>query len=68
MYQVSTMSWVLIYFLSFQHDIWIPVQMDSKCKNKPDRFCYICAKAFPNRQTKITDFVKRVFILESIEV
>ena len=34
--------------------------MDRKCKNNPDRFCYICGNVvLPNRQEKITDFVKK---------
>ena len=31
-------SWTLIYFFSFHLDICIPVRMDCKCKNNPDRF------------------------------
>ena len=56
------MSWVLIYFFSFQLDICIPVRMNHKCKNNPDRFCYICGNVvLPNRQAKITDFVKKAY-------
>ena len=36
--------------------------MDRKCKNKPDRFCYICSNVvLLNRQTKITAFVKKAY-------
>ena len=34
--------------------------MDRKCKNHPNRFCYICGHVFlPDCQPKITDFVKK---------
>ena len=34
--------------------------MTSKCKNNPDRFCYICSNVvLPNGRAKITDFVKK---------
>ena len=57
---MSTTSGMLIYFFSFQLDICIPVKMDHKCKNNPDRFCYIGSNVVPpNRQAKITDFVKK---------
>ena len=43
-------------FFSFQLDICIPVRMDRKSKNNPDRFCYVHGNAvLPNRQAKITD-------------
>ena len=36
--------------------------MDCKCKNNPDRFCYICGNVvFPNHQVTITDFVKKAY-------
>ena len=36
--------------------------MNCKCKNNPDRFCYICGyMVLPNRQAKITDFVKKAY-------
>ena len=36
--------------------------MDWKCKNNPDSFCYICSNVvLPNRQAKITDFVKKAY-------
>ena len=36
--------------------------MDHKCKNNPDRFCYICGNVvLPNHQTKITDLVKKAY-------
>ena len=36
--------------------------MDHKCKNNPDSFCYICGNVvLPNRQAKITDFVKKAY-------
>ena len=36
--------------------------MDRKCKNHPNRFCYICRHVvFPDRQAKITDFVKKAY-------
>ena len=36
--------------------------MDRKSKNNPDRFCYICGNmVLPNRQAKITDFVKKTY-------
>ena len=36
--------------------------MDCKCKNNPDRFCYICGNVvFPNLQAKITDFVRKAY-------
>ena len=54
------MSWVPIYFFSFQLDICILVRMNCKCKNNPD--CYICGNVvLPNRQAKITDFVKKAY-------
>ena len=47
---------------SFQLDICIPVRMDHKYKNNPDRFCYICGNVvFPNHQAKIPDFVKKAY-------
>ena len=53
---------MLIYFFSFQLDICIPVRMDHKCKNTPDRFCYICGNvAFPKHQANTTDFVKKAY-------
>ena len=49
-------------FFSFQLDIWIPVRMDLKCKNNPDMSCYIYGNVvLPNRQAKISDFVKKAF-------
>ena len=34
--------------------------MDRNCKNNPDRVCYICGNVvLPNRQAKITDFMKK---------
>ena len=36
--------------------------MDCKCKNNPDRFCYICGNVvFPYHQAKITAFVKKAY-------
>ena len=36
--------------------------MDRTCKNHPNRFCYICGHVvLPNRQAKITDFVKKPY-------
>ena len=33
-----------------------------KCKNDPDRFCYICGKVtLHSRQAKITQFVKKAY-------
>ena len=33
-----------------------------KCKNDPDRFCYICGKvALPDSQASITSFVKKIY-------
>ena len=59
MCQVSMTNWVLIFF-PFQLDICIPVRMDHKCKNNPDRFCYIYVNVvLPKHQAKITDFVKK---------
>ena len=50
---------LLIYF---QHDICIPVRIDCKCKNDLDRYCYISGNVvLPNRQAKITDFVRKVY-------
>ena len=52
-------SW---FFFSFQLNICIPVRMDHKCKNNPDGFCYISGNVvLPNRQAKITDFMKKAF-------
>ena len=52
-------TWVLI-FLSFQLNIHIPVRMDHKCKNNPDRFCYIYGNVvLPSCKAKITDFMKK---------
>ena len=59
---MSTTSWVLIYFFSFQFDICISVRMNPNCKNNPDRFCYICDNVvLPKYQAKITDFVKKAY-------
>ena len=59
---MSTTSWMLIYFFSFQLDICIPVRVDCKCKNNSVRFCYICGNVvLPSRQVKITDFVKNAY-------
>lgn len=34
-----------------------------KCKNDPDRFCYICGQVtLPNRKSNITDFVKKMYL------
>ena len=56
------MTWVLIYFFSFQLVICIPVRMDYKCKNNPDRFCYICGNmVLPYHQEKNTDLVKKAY-------
>ena len=50
------------FFFSFQLDICIPVRMDRKCRNNPDKFCYICCNVIlPNRQAKITEFVKKSY-------
>ena len=55
-------SWVLINFFSFQFDICIPMRMDQKGKNNPDRFCYICGNVLLlNSQAKVTDFVKKAY-------
>ena len=36
--------------------------MDHKCKNNPDRFCYICGNVvLPNHQAKIINFVKKAY-------
>ena len=36
--------------------------MDRKCRNHPDRFCYICGNMIlPGRVAKITDFVKKAY-------
>ena len=36
--------------------------MDRTCKNHPNRFCYICGHVvLPDRQVKITDFVKKTY-------
>ena len=36
--------------------------MNRKCKNHPDRFCYICGKVtLPDRQARTTDFVKKSY-------
>ena len=36
--------------------------MGRKCKNNPDRFCSICGNVvLPDRQAKITDFVKEAY-------
>ena len=36
--------------------------MDCKCKNYPDRFCYICSNVvLPTHQVKNTDFVKKAY-------
>ena len=49
-----------LFFFLFQLDICIPVRMDRKCKNNPDRFCYICGNVvLPHHQEKITDFAKK---------
>ena len=46
-------------FFLFSAYISIPVKMDRKCKNNPERFCYIYGNVvLPNRQTKVTDFIK----------
>ena len=56
------MSWVLIYFFSFQLDICIPLTMDWKCKNNFNWFCYICGNIIlPKWQAKFTDFVKKAY-------
>ena len=48
--------------LFFQLDIFIPVRMDHKFKNNPDRFCYICSNVvLSNHQAKITDSVKKAY-------
>ena len=53
---------MLINFFSFQLDICIPVRMDHKCKNNPERFYYIsCNVVLPIRYAKITDFLKKVY-------
>ena len=49
-------------FFSFQLDICIPIRLDCKCKNNPDRFCYIRSNVvFPNHSAKITDSVKKAY-------
>ena len=59
---MSTASWVVIYFFSFQFNICIPVRMNCKCNNNLDRFCYICSNVvLPKHQAKITDFVKKAY-------
>ena len=59
---MSSVNWVPIYFFSFQLHICIPVIMDCKNKNNPDRFCYISDNVvIPNYQAKITDFVKKAY-------
>ena len=51
-----------IIFFSFQLDIWIPLKMDCKCKNNPDRFYYIWDDAdLHNRLEKIPEFVKKAY-------
>ena len=53
---------MLVYFFSFQLNICVPVRMNRKCKNNHERFCYICRNVvLPNRQAKVTDFVKNVY-------
>ena len=47
---------------SFQFDICIPIRKNRNCKNNPDRFSYICGNVvLPDRQVKITDFVKKAY-------
>lgn len=61
-YCIKCQHWAECWFIffSFQLDICIPVTMDRKCKNNPDRFCYICSNVvLLNCQAKITNFVKR---------
>ena len=58
-YQWQAEFWFIFYV---QVDICIPVRMDCKCKNNPDRFYYICGNVvLPNRQAKITDFEKKAY-------
>ena len=59
---MSRMNWVLIYFFSFQLDIFILVRMNHKCKNNPGSLCYIYFNVvLLNRQAKITGFVKKAY-------
>ena len=54
------MSWELN--LCFLFDVCIPVRMNCKCKNNPDRFYHICSNVvLPSGQAKITDFVKKAY-------
>ena len=64
MYCVKCQWWTECWFIffSFQRDICILVGMDHKCKNNPDRFCYICGNVvLLNCLAKITDFVKKAY-------
>ena len=64
MYCVKCQRWAEYWFIffSFQLDICIPVKMDQKCKNNPDKFCYICSNVvLPNCHAKIIDFVKKAY-------
>ena len=61
MYCVKCQRFGDLFFL-FKLDICIPVRMDRKCKNNPDRFYRICGNVvLPIRQAKITDFLKKVY-------
>ena len=41
--------------------------MDRKCKNHPDRFCYVCGNViFPGRVAKITAFVKKMLAAKHV--
>ena len=52
--------WFILF--SFRLDICIPVRMGGKCKNNPDRFCYICGNVvLLNHQAKIINFVKKAY-------
>ena len=53
----------MIYlFFSFQLEICIPVRMNHKCMNYPNRSCYICGNVvLPNCPAKINDFVKKAY-------
>ena len=51
-----------MYFSSFQFEICIPVRINHKSNNNPDRFCYIYSNEdIPNRHENITNFVKEAY-------
>ena len=51
-----------LFFVFFQLDNCIPVKMDRKNKNNPNRFRYICGNVVLHiYQAKIADFVKKKY-------